>query len=85
MSANPKTVSISEFKAKCLAMIDEMNKTRQPLRITRRGKAVAEVVPAPTAQESRARLFGSLAETFEIVGDIMEPVTDPSDWEVLRD
>ena len=35
-------ISISEFKAKCLGLIDEVQKTRQPLRITRRGKPVAE-------------------------------------------
>jgi prevent-host-death family protein len=39
-------ISISEFKAKCLGLIDEVQKTRQPLRITRRGKPVAEVIPA---------------------------------------
>ena len=39
-------VSISEFKAKCLGLIEQVHKTRQPLRITRHGRPVAEVIPA---------------------------------------
>ena len=39
-------VSISEFKAKCLGLIQQVHKTRQPLRITRHGPPVAEVIPA---------------------------------------
>jgi prevent-host-death family protein len=37
-------VSIFEFKAKCLALLKQVNKTKKPLRITRHGKPVAEVV-----------------------------------------
>jgi prevent-host-death family protein len=36
----------SEFKAKCLALLDEVAETREPLVVTKRGKAVARVVPA---------------------------------------
>ena len=46
-------VSISEFKAKCLGLIERVHKTRQPLRITRHGRPVAEVIrPDPTASGS---------------------------------
>ncbi len=38
-------VSISEFKAKCLALLEQVRKTREPIRVTRHGKPVAEVVP----------------------------------------
>ena len=38
-------VSISEFKAKCLALVEQVRKTKKPIRITRHGKPVAEVVP----------------------------------------
>ena len=84
METAVKTVAISVFKAKCLALIDEVNKTGQPLRITRRGKVLADVVPAAIEQRPR-EWFGKLAGTFDIVGDIMEPASDPEDWEVLRD
>jgi prevent-host-death family protein len=39
-------VPISEFKAKCLGLIEQVHKTRQSLRITRHGRPVAEVIPA---------------------------------------
>ena len=78
-----KEVAISEFKAKCLALLDEVEKTRQPLRVTRHGKPVAEVVP-PTPIHN-ASWIGSMKDTMQILGDIVSPASDPEDWEVLRD
>jgi prevent-host-death family protein len=40
-----KEIAISEFKAKCLAILEQVNKTKHPVLITRFGKPVAEVVP----------------------------------------
>jgi prevent-host-death family protein len=78
-----KEVAISEFKAKCLALIDQVQKTKKPILITRRGKPVAEVVP-PTPVRSNDWI-GSMAGTSKILGDIISPANDPEDWEVLRD
>lgn len=77
-------VSISEFKAKCLALLEQVNKTKEPLRITRHGKPVAEVVP-PTAVFDRAAWIGSMKGRMEILGDIISPASDEDEWEVLRD
>jgi len=78
-----KEVAISQFKAKCLALISELEKTKQPLRITKRGKVVAEVnPPSPTRDRS---WIGSMKGTSMILGDIVSPASDPEDWEVLRD
>ncbi len=77
-------VSISEFKAKCLALLNQVNKTKKPLRITRHGKPVAEVVP-PTPVAGRAALMGSMRGKIEILGDIISPAADEDEWEVLRD
>jgi len=79
-----KTVAISEFKAKCLALIEEVNRTGQPLRITRRGKPLAEVVPAAAELRPESWL-GRMAGTMEIVGDIMEPTMNLVEWEALKD
>jgi len=77
-------VAISEFKAKCLALLEQVRKTKKPIRVTRFGKPVAEVVPpGPTAVE--ADWLGSMADTLEIVGDIVSPVIEETDWEALRD
>jgi prevent-host-death family protein len=80
---NMKEVAISEFKAKCLALIDEVGKTKQPLRVTRRGKPVAEIVP-PTPKQER-NLLGFMKGRGKILGDIVSPAADPDEWEVLRD
>ena len=79
-----REVAISEFKAKCLALITQVNKTKRPIRITRYGKPVAEVVPLQPTRRRKSWL-GSMAGSMEIVGDIVSPVMDPSDWEALRD
>ena len=77
-------VAISEFKAKCLALLEQVRVTKQPLRVTRYGKPVAEVIPPCPAAE-QADWLGSLADTTEILGDIISPVMEETDWEALRD
>ncbi len=78
-----REIAISEFKAKCLAILDEVQKTKQAVRVTRRGKPVAEVVPpSPTATKD---WMGSMRGEVKILGDIISPASDPDDWEVLRD
>jgi prevent-host-death family protein len=77
-------VAISEFKAKCLALLEQVRRTRQPIRITRHGKPVAEVVPS-TAVADRAALIGSMRGKMQILGDIISPASDEDEWEVLRD
>jgi prevent-host-death family protein len=77
-----KEIAISEFKAKCLAILDEVQKTKQPIRVTRRGRPIAEVgPPAPTDNRD---WIGSMKE-MKILGDIISPANDEDDWEVLRD
>jgi len=78
-----REVAISEFKAKCLALLAQVEKTKTPIRVTRFGKPVAEVVP-PTPARS-ADWIGSMKGQSKILGDIVSPASDESDWEVLRD
>ena len=77
-------VAISEFKAKCLALLERVRKTRQPIRVTRFGKPVAEIVP-PSPTAGPGDWLGSMADSTEIVGDIVAPVIEQSDWEALHD
>jgi prevent-host-death family protein len=77
-------ISISEFKAKCLAILERVRKTRKPVRITRFGKPVAEVV-APSPVKDRAEWIGSMKGQMEILGDIVSPVIDEDDIEALQD
>jgi len=56
-----RTMSISEFRAKCLALMDEVAETGVPIDITRRGKIVGEFRPL-TAEEERLFAEGKLEE-----------------------
>jgi antitoxin (DNA-binding transcriptional repressor) of toxin-antitoxin stability system len=77
-------IAISEFKAKCLALLERVQKTKTPIRITRFRKPIAEVFP-PSPAPDRANWLGSMAGTVDILGDIISPVIEDSDWEALRD
>ena len=78
-----KEIAISEFKAKCLGILDQVQKTKRPIRITRFGKPVAEVIP-PTTVPLKDWMESMKGEV-EILGDVLSPATDAGDWEVLRD
>lgn len=45
-------IAAGEFKAKCLHVLDEVSKTREPVTVTKRGKPVARVVPIPAESGS---------------------------------
>jgi prevent-host-death family protein len=75
-------IAISKFKAKCLSLLEEVNKTKMPLRVTRRGP-LADVVPASPDAEERTWI-GSMTGTLKITGDIVSPVIDPEDIEALQ-
>jgi prevent-host-death family protein len=78
-----RVIAISKFKAKCLSLLDEVNKTKAPLRVTRRGKAIADVIPASTEGNERSWI-GSMSGSVDILGDILSPVIDLEDIEVLK-
>jgi prevent-host-death family protein len=77
-------VAISEFKAKCLALLERVRRTKKPLRVTRFGKPVAEIVP-PSPDAGQKQWIGSMKDTMEILGDIVSPIIDEKDIEALHD
>jgi prevent-host-death family protein len=79
----PQEVAISEFKAKCLSLLEQVSKTKSPLRVTRRGKAIADVIPACPESDERSWI-GSMSGSIEIVGDIVSPVVDMGTIEALK-
>ena len=74
-----KKVAISEFKAKCLSLLEEVEKTKKPLLVTKFGKPIAEVNPPSLNQKSRSWL-GSMKDEIRFLGDIVSPVFDERDW-----
>jgi len=65
MDIAEKTVSASEFKARCLALLDEVAATGKALVVTKRGKPVAQLVPVESRQP--ASLAGSLLQADDLV------------------
>lgn len=66
-------ISAADFKANCLRLLDEVARTRRPLVVTKRGKAVAKLVPL---DEKPIDIFGRMAGTIKIHGDIVGPIDD---------
>jgi prevent-host-death family protein len=76
-------VAISEFKAKCLALLEEVDKTKISLLVTRRGRPIAEVIPTSPNMEERDWL-GSMSDSIEITGDVVSPVIEIQEIEALK-
>jgi prevent-host-death family protein len=64
-------IPAGEFKAKCLKVLDEVQRQRKQFVITKRGKPVAMLVPV---NERRESIIGSMKGTMEILGDIIVPI-----------
>lgn len=64
-------ISAAQFKAECLKLMDEVEKTRQPIIITKHGRPVAQLAPVPADTDS---LFGYMKGTTKIKGDVMAPL-----------
>jgi prevent-host-death family protein len=76
-------IAISKFKARCLSLLEEVSKTKTPLRVTRRGKPIADVIPPSSVEEERSWI-GSLSGSVDIVGDVISPVIDIEAIEALK-
>ena len=78
-----ETMAISEFKATCLAVLERVRRTGQPIIVTKRGEPIAKVCP-PAPSVAAGDWIGSLAGSAKILGDIVSPVVDPEEWEANR-
>ena len=75
-----REIAISKFKATCLAVLDDVRRTRKPVRVTRFGQPMADIVPP--ADAPKQRIFGGMRDSMEIVGDITQPLFKP--WNPKR-
>ena len=73
-----KTIPAGQFKARCLAIMDEVQAKRQAVIITKRGKPVAKLVPV--TDEKKDDIFGLLKGKIEITGDVVSPALTPEEW-----
>jgi prevent-host-death family protein len=71
-----RKINAAAFKARCLALIDEVAESGQPITVTKRGKAKVQIV---AVREKPKTLIGATKGTFRIVGDIVGPIDDEYD------
>lgn len=76
------TINASDFKARCLAILDRVHKTGERVVILKRGRPVAELsrVISNESQYPQAELKGTVV----ITGDVTEPVFPEEHWESLE-
>jgi prevent-host-death family protein len=80
MNDQDDEIGAGEFKAKCLSILDEVQRERKHVVILKRGKPVAKLVPV----EARSTSFiGSMKGSMEILGDIVSPID--VQWEADSD
>jgi len=73
-----ESLSVSEFKARCLSVLQDVNTQKKRVVITKRGKPIAEIVPHDAEEKDIP-----LEDTIVFMGDITSPVAT-EDWEVLK-
>ena len=73
-------IAISKFKATCLAVMEDVRRTRRPVLVTRFGKPVAEIVPPRAKHKSKGSWLGCMKGEMEIIGDIVGPIGAFDNW-----
>ena len=76
-----KTMGISEFKAKCIAVLKRAHRTRTPLVVTHRGKRLVRIDPLPASPP--ARRLGAFEGKAKILGDVVR-FEFGDEWEMGR-
>jgi prevent-host-death family protein len=76
-----KQMPASAFKARCLAIMDDVQATGEPVVVTKRGKPVVKVIPVRPEKDD---IFGCMASKVKIVGDIESPVVPLKAWKITR-
>lgn len=77
-----KTIPAGEFKQRCLALLDEVGASGEPILITKRGRPVAQL--APISPDQHADWRGAMADRGQILGDLVAPASGPDAWAALR-
>ena len=77
-----RTIGAAEFKAHCLRILDEVERTGEPVTITKRGRPVAEVKPVTQAEQRS--VIGLLKGSVLKYERPFDPAVDPDEWEAGR-
>ncbi len=74
-----RTIKASEFKARCLKLMDEVAESGEPIVITKNGRPVSRLVPA---RDKPKTLYGRHRGSLVIEGDIITPID--VEWDATR-
>jgi prevent-host-death family protein len=77
-----ETINASDFKARCLAILDRVQETGEPVVILKRGRPVAELCPARRTEAEYPQM--ELKGTVTVTGDIVGPAVPEDHWDSLR-
>lgn len=72
-------IPLKEFRARCLAILDRVQKTKEAVLITKGGRA-----KLVAAEESLREFLGRLEGIVEITGDIESPIEPADSWDAVR-
>ena len=73
-----KTMPAGIFKAKCLAVMDEVHSKCEAVIITKHGKPIAKLVPIESRPDD---IFGFMKDKLKFIGDVITPVISQEEWE----
>jgi hypothetical protein len=73
-----REMPISKFKATCLAVLEDVRRTRVPIRVTRFGRPIADIQP-PNISPKKSWL-GCMKGSFEVSGDLVKPIGAFKGW-----
>ena len=76
-----RKIPLKEFRARCLAILDRVQKTKEAVLITKGGRPVAKLVPA---EEVPREFLGRLEGIVKIVGDIESSIEPTDAWDAAR-
>jgi len=76
-----KTISAANFKTHCLRIMEDVRRHREAVIVTNKGKPVVKLTPADKPNRD---VFGCMAGTAEITGDIEAPVVPIRTWKTAR-
>lgn len=77
-----KSVAISTFKARCLALLEDVARTGKPLLVTKRGKPLARLTAADHSRSSFPQ--DTLRHSVETLGDVVAPIIPVGAWHATR-
>jgi prevent-host-death family protein len=77
-----RSIKASEFTRKCLRVVDEVDRTGEPVTITKRGRPIARLVSA-TASPDRCPQE-TLSGSVEVLGEIVGPALPATAWDAVR-